>query len=191
MLITMLMFRAPTGFSWYQRKSVRSPCMRKFAECQAWQRRLHRVSPLCSAVAPSSVAAAASSNLPGLLLGAGFLLLGIAACIFVIVAIPAILVSAHGSGLASWCIHLRTALKALLHMSSLCFDTQKSPAVYVAVCEYVCVHSQRSTFLPKVMVVAGTTYHAIHTRLLLSRGPRRDRMLCSKAGRQCWRCRAC
>lgn len=56
------------------------------------QGRLDRASPTCSAIPAGSITAAATTNLPGLLLGAGLFLLGLAACVFVVAALPSILV---------------------------------------------------------------------------------------------------
>ncbi|CAK0782821.1 hypothetical protein CVIRNUC_006016 [Coccomyxa viridis] len=53
--------------------------------------RCNRRSPTCPAVPASSVTAAATTNLPGLLIGVGTFLLGLAACVFVIAALPSIL----------------------------------------------------------------------------------------------------
>ena len=54
--------------------------------------RSNRRSHTCPAVPASSVTAAATTSLPGLLIGVGMFLLGLAACVFVIAALPSILV---------------------------------------------------------------------------------------------------
>ncbi|CAL5220243.1 g2222 [Coccomyxa viridis] len=83
--------RASAAPSCCLQRPVTTLCIKQPVKLRAGQKALRRTSPTCSAVAPNAISAAASSNLPGLLLGAGLFLLGVAACIFVIAAIPAIL----------------------------------------------------------------------------------------------------
>jgi len=93
-------FRPTSGCSLLSQSFPKVDSIRDPAKLQSWRnKRLGRASPTCSAVAHSSISAAASTNLPGLLLGAGLLLLGFAAIILVVVAIPTILVrpSSHAS----------------------------------------------------------------------------------------------
>ena len=94
MLRSLVLCRASAACSWCPHTVLSSSCIRKSGKLRAGQKVLSRTSPTCSAVAPSTLSAAASSNLPGLLLGAGLFLLGVAACTFVVAAIPAILVRA-------------------------------------------------------------------------------------------------
>ena len=86
-------FRANLGCCPDSGQIIRPSSTRHHLELRSWHRhRLSRASPTCTALTSSPIAAAASSSLPGLLLGAGLFLLGFAACIFVVAAVPAILV---------------------------------------------------------------------------------------------------
>ena len=69
-----------------------------------------------------SVTAAASSNLPGLLIGVGLFLLGLAACVFVIAALPSILVRLLHAGHAHalLCICTNAALSPSPGMGGSC-----------------------------------------------------------------------